>query len=712
MGSFQGSESALTAVVGATDSVNRSEATAAFERVGWKAEAFAGPDELREACERLRPALVLLAFHDMASKEYSLCRELSARFPVVVVTWHSDEGALDQAYAAGAIDVVGAPVRWRLLVSRLARLQASAETLKELERSHLALKTTQRIARIGSWVLDLAAGHMEWSEQMFELLGLPPGSETSFESFCLCIHPQDRDAAVGALRRAAARAEDLSAQHRVVLSNGSVRHVQLRGEMAGDEASMHGTLQDVTEQRRAQAKIRRLAHFDSLTGLTNRRRFMQQLERFRDRCVVTGDKMALLYMDLDQFKRINDTLGHSAGDALLRSVADQLFEEVRVTDLVSSPSDLSDESEISRLGGDEFAVLITRIGSREDARLVAERILAALPTPIVVDGHEISTTGSIGIALYPDDGDDAETLVKHADRALYHAKEMGRNNFQFFSEELNAGALKRLTLESRLRLALETGGLHLNYQPRIDIGSGRIDGVEALLRWNDPELGSVTPKEFIPVAEETGLIVPLGAWVIREACRQGAEWHKAGLPPLRVSVNVSTEQFRREDLVATVAGALEETGFDPNLLELEITESLMLQDDEATATLLRELRAMGMRIALDDFGTGYSSLSYLARYPLDVLKLDRSLVRDLTVDPHARGVATAVISMAHALELRVVAEGVDQADQLSFLREQGCDEFQGFLFAGALEAAEIAERVRPEEEEDVPLLAFREGDTR
>jgi diguanylate cyclase (GGDEF)-like protein len=696
------------AVIGATDSVMRSAATAAISGSGWEAEAFETAQEVRDACDRLRPTLVVLAFHDMASDGFSLCRELSGRFPVVVAAWQQGEEVVDQAYAAGAIDVVGVPVRWGLLVPRLGRLQASAEARKELENSYATLQNVQRIARIGSWVLDPESGRMEWSEQMYELLGLSVGAETSFESFALCIHPKDRDATLNGLRGAAKARRGLSVLHRVVLSTGSVRHVQLRGEMVDAESpTLRGTLQDVTEQRRAQAKIRRLAHFDGLTGLANRRRFMQQLERSRDRCAAADEKMALLYMDLDQFKRINDTLGHTAGDAVLRSVADLLFEKVRITDVVSRP-EAGEESEISRLGGDEFAVLLTKIGSREDARQVAARILSALSSPITVDSHDITTTGSIGIALYPDDGDDVETLVKHADRALYHAKEKGRNNFQFFSAALNAGAMKRLTLESRLRAAVENQGLYLNYQPRIDIPTGRTNGVEALLRWKDEELGQVTPKEFVPIAEETGLIVPLGKWVIQQACRQGAAWREAGLPPLRVSVNISEQQFRRDDLIATVAQACEQSRFDPQMLELEITESLMLQDDEATATLLRELRAMGMRIALDDFGTGYSSLSYLARYPLDVLKLDRSLVRDLTDNHNARGIATAVISMAHTLGLRVVAEGVDQQEQLSFLREQGCDELQGFLFAGAVEPQEIAGRF--EEEEDIPLLAFRPGD--
>ncbi|MGI9539999.1 MAG: putative bifunctional diguanylate cyclase/phosphodiesterase, partial [Miltoncostaeaceae bacterium] len=480
-----------------------------------------------------------------------------------------------------------------------------------------------------------------------------------------------------------------------------------------------GTLQDVTEQQRSQEKIRQLAHFDGLTGLANRRRFMDQLKKASLRSMRGEHKMALLYMDLDQFKRVNDTLGHSAGDELLRSVAQTLFDKVRVTDVVGRPAS-SEDPEISRLGGDEFAILLTEIGERDDALHVAERILAALPTPVLVEGHEISTTGSIGISIHPDDGEDVETLLKHADRALYHAKESGRNQVKFFSESLNTGAMKRLTMESRLRNAIENNQLRLHYQPRFELKTLQVVAVEALMRWSDEELGQVSPREFIVLAEDTGLIQPLGAWALQEACAQNLRWQANGQRPIPISVNVSTAQFRREGLIATVAAALETTGLDPSLLELEITESLMLQDDENTATLLREIRAMGIRVALDDFGTGYSSLSYLSRYPLDMLKLDRSLVRDLSSDPHAQGIATAVISMAHVLGLRVVAEGVDQAGHLEFLRQQGCDEVQGFLLAEALDPNALQqfmqkagqERGPDPNEESIPLLAMRDDDTR
>ena len=740
------------------------EARGSFERIGWQVAHARDEDTLWALWESNQPTLVMLALGE-ESELAQLCREAMTRFaeapaPLIVATRQLSDALIQSAYAAGATDVVGVPVRWQTLLPRIRRLiaeppaassdaagprkvvspaavespavQAPAasnspneevsdlEVLRaELESSRMTLQSVQRIAGLGTWTYNFRDGSMDWSSQTFEILGLSPGDAASFESLSMCLHPRDRERVIDAFMSATAGGAPLALICRVVLPSGGVKHIQLRGEQPGDgSVVMGGTLQDVTEQQRDQEKIRQLAHFDGLTGLANRRRFMEQLRKASERSLRGEHKMALLYMDLDQFKRVNDTLGHSAGDELLRSVAQTLFEKVRVTDVVGRPA-TAEDPEISRLGGDEFAVLLTEISARDDALLVAQRILAALPTPVNVDGHEISTTGSIGIAIHPDDGEDVETLLKHADRALYHAKESGRNNCKFFSESLNAGSMKRLTMESRLRNAIENDDLRLHYQPRFDLTNDRLVAAEALMRWHDAELGQVLPREFIVIAEDTGMIERMGAWALHEACSQSMRWQAEGMRPISVSVNVSTVQFRREGLIATLAEALDTSGLDPRLLELEITESLMLQDDEGTAGLLREIRAMGVRVALDDFGTGYSSLSYLARYPLDVLKLDRSLVRDLSSDPHAQGIATAVISMAHVLGLRVVAEGVDQQENLDILRAQGCDEVQGFLLAHALEPDELvrfmashdeAGGVDPNEKTAAPLLALRKSD--
>jgi diguanylate cyclase (GGDEF)-like protein/PAS domain S-box-containing protein len=661
-------------------------------------------DHVVDATEQGAPDLILLAFSEPLSTIATRCVEIRRRCaaPILIATDETDPAAIAAVYETPAVDVVPTEVPAPILVNRVAQLLRTSRCETDLRESCESLDRLQRIANVGSWSLDAGSEEMHWSEQMHQILGFDDSvAKTDFEGFSLCVHPEDRESIRMLIDDVLQEKRDFSAPLRVVLSSGAVRHVQMRGEISPDlETRAQGTIQDITEQRRAQERIRFLAHYDSLTGLANRRRFIEQLDKSMQLARRERHPMALLYMDLDQFKRINDTLGHTTGDELLQGVAQTLFDQVRSTDVIGRPSGDFD-SEISRLGGDEFAILLTAMSSTDDAGLVAGRILEALPTPIVVDQHSISTTASIGIAIYPDDGDDVDTLVKHADRAMYHAKERGRNNFQFFHESMNAGAMRRLTLESRLHSALEAGETRMVYQPRIDLASGAVIGVEALMRWNHPELGAVSPKEFIPIAEESGLITELGQWALEQACERCVAWGEAGLAGLDVSVNVSTRQFGPQNLIGRVADALRNSGLDPNRLELEITENVLLRDDEATARVLRDLRAMGVRIALDDFGTGYSSLSYLARFPLDTLKLDRSLVRDLTTSPSARGVATAVISMAHALDLRVVGEGVDEAEQARFLTDHGCDEIQGFLIAGPMEpdvlAAFVEEHMRSAE---------------
>jgi len=682
-------------LVGTSDASIEREARKALEGAGFKVTISVTDAGALAVFTRVRPNLVLLAFPHMAADGFSLCGELDRMYaddpvPIIVLIDKLDGNAIASAYRAGAADVVVRPVEWTLLVQRVPRLLQMADSLSELRRTRASLESVQRIAGVGSWIWDIESQQMQWSDQMFAILGFESGGvKTDFEHFALCMHPEDRDVAIDVIKEAVIACQSFAVPLRVVLGSGSVRYVQLQGEVSAEDVfHVRGTMQDVTEQRRVQEKIRNLAHYDSLTGLANRRRFMEQLERARRNAHSNGHAMGLLYMDLDQFKRINDTLGHTAGDGLLQAVGDVLVDKVRPTDLVLCGRP-GGESEVSRLGGDEFAVLLTKISSKEDAGRVAGRILDALSAAIPVEGHEIVTTASIGIAVYPDHGEDVETLVKHADRAMYHAKEQGRNNFQYFSKALNEGALKRLTIESHLRAAIEKEAMHLHYQPRVEIATGKITGAEALVRWNHPSLGAVPPKDFIPLAEETGLIVPLGEWILRTACARTRAWLDAGHDDIRVSVNISTVQFRDPNLIATVSRALADAELDPCQMELEITESLVLQDDEATAAILNEFRAMGLLIALDDFGTGYSSLSYLARFPLDILKLDRSFVRDVTMNASARGIATAVISMAHVLGLRVVAEGVDQEEQVRFLREQGCDELQGFLVSGALDPDEF-----------------------
>jgi diguanylate cyclase (GGDEF)-like protein/PAS domain S-box-containing protein len=434
---------------------------------------------------------------------------------------------------------------------------------------------------------------------------------------------------------------------------------------------------DITEMKRAEETIKHLAYHDPLTDLPNRTLFEDRLTIALAQARRKKRMLAVMFLDLDHFKVVNDTVGHAEGDKLLRSVGERLTGLVREGDTVA------------RVGGDEFALLSAEVAHVDDAAEIAERVLEGFRRSWVLRGHEFHVTTSVGIAVYPGDGDDAETLLRNADTAMYRAKERGRDNYQLYTPAMNARIAERLAVENDLRHGLERGEFVVYYQPQVNIDTGQIVGMEALVRWQHPEQGLVLPAEFIPVAEETGLIVPLGEWVLRTACAQNRTWQEAGFPPLRVAVNLSARQFQQRNLIETVARVLKETGLDAHWLQLEITEGVAMQDADLTIAVLRDLRAMGVQISIDDFGTGYSSLSYLKRFPIDVVKIDRSFVRDITVDESDAAIATAVIDIAHNLKLKVIAEGVETEEQLAFLKKRRCDEMQGYLFSRPVPAREF-----------------------
>ncbi|HJW25390.1 MAG TPA: EAL domain-containing protein [Rhodocyclaceae bacterium] len=432
---------------------------------------------------------------------------------------------------------------------------------------------------------------------------------------------------------------------------------------------------DVTERKRAEERVRHMAQTDPLTGLPNRLALLMRLAQTLPESRRYNRNVAVMFIDLDRFKIINDTLGHQVGDELLREVASRLACTVRESDTVS------------RLGGDEFVVVLPEITSATDCAIVAGKIITALSAPIRVEGHELHTSPSIGISIFPIDGPDGDTILKNADTAMYHAKAAGRNNYQFYADEMNQVATQRLDLESKLRQALTRNELALAYQPQFDAKTRRITGVEALLRWYHPVDGVISPVKFIPIAEETGLIIAIGDWVLHNACREIKRWIDAGLPPLRVAVNVSARQLRRRDFCETVAGALAESGLSPELLELEITESSVMENPEEAIGILQVLRRMGVTLAIDDFGTGYSSLAYLKLFPIDHLKIDRSFVADIEHDLNDRAIAFGTIALARSLGLNVIAEGVETEDQLELLRTNDCDEVQGYLLSPPLTGA-------------------------
>lgn len=445
----------------------------------------------------------------------------------------------------------------------------------------------------------------------------------------------------------------------------------------GELLAVIETLEDITERKRYEEQLEYQANHDGLTGLPNRNLLTDRIRQAMLMSLRNNYEVAVFFVDLDNFKFINDSLGHDVGDMLLKIAAERLSSCVRSGDT------------LARQGGDEFIIVISNQSVSDHASLIAEKMLELIAQPFRIREHELVITCSIGISIFPRDGEDVQTLIKNSDVAMYRAKEQGRNTFKYFTGEMNARTLARMTMEKHLRRALEHDEFLVYYQPKVSLSTGRITSMEALVRWQHPEMGLVLPSNFIPLAEETSLIVPIGEWVLRTACAQNRAWQEAGLAPLTVAVNLSPRQFRQQNIVGLIGQLLLETGLAPRYLELEITESMVMQDVERVTAILKELKNMGTSLAMDDFGTGYSSLGYLRRFPFDKLKIDQSFVRDITSDPDNAAIATTVIAMAHSLHLKVIAEGVETEGQLNYLRSHGCDEMQGYYFSRPVPALEF-----------------------
>jgi diguanylate cyclase (GGDEF)-like protein len=562
------------------------------------------------------------------------------------------------------------------------------ETMGRLRESEARLAGAQRLARLGSFSLAPGPGELHASAELRRILGLAEDAPLDAERLLARIHAEDRPRLAAAIEGCLRDGTPFELDVRGGGAEGE-RILHAQGERlarADGAAQVEGTLQDVTDRKLVEEQVRYLAYHDSLTSLGNRRLFQERLALALDDSRRGRGALAVLSLDLDAFQLVNDTLGHSAGDRLLKGVADRLVQGVRASTGVPGAAA---SRVVARLGGDEFAILLAPIRGPEDAARAARAALRALAEPFALDGHDVAVRASIGITTSPPDGDDVETLLRNADTALHHAKEQGRNHYQFFAESMNAVVFRRLVVESRLRRALERDELELHYQPKLELATGEVSGFEGLARWRDPELGFVSPSVFVPLAEEAGLIVGLGEWALRRAARDMAAWSAAGLRTGRVSVNLSGHQLREPSLVARTLAALQDAGVDPSRLELEITESALLHDEEAAMPMLEELRRLGIRIALDDFGTGYSSLSYLLRIPADTLKIDRSFLARIDREPADAALVGSILSMAKLRGLRVVAEGVESEEQLAVLRELGCDEVQGHLISAAVPAQEV-----------------------
>ncbi len=627
--------------------------------------------------QSMSPDLILMDV-DMPNMDgFTACREIrrietGSAVPIIMVTGGDDIEAVTSAYEVGATDFVSKPINWPILGHRVLYVLRASDAIVRLRiadahnRAVLAAipDTFFRLDNEG-YYLDYEQGH----------------DATGALSIDQCVGKHIAEVLPQEI------ADRLLEEVQVVLDTqhirsvdyelsrfGIVQHFEARLVATGENEVL-GLVRDISERKRTEEQIRHLAYCDSLTGIPNRQAFLETLERELHRSKVGNKKFAVLFMDLDAFKRINDTLGHNVGDHLLKIVSERLRETIRPSDLVAR----GDQSHnLARLGGDEFTILIPDLERVENALNVAHRVKDAMRRPFLIEGHEIFVTASIGISLFPEDGDDCDSLLKYADTAMYHAKNCGKNNAKLYSSSLTMQIMSHVKLEVGLRKALKNEELYLLYQPQIDVRSGDIVGVEALVRWRHPERGIISPTEFIPLAEETGLIVPIGEWVLRTACIQARQWQKTTQRSLRMAVNLSARQFKDENLTQIVVSALSETGLEPRLLELELTEGTLMDDARATMATLEQLRAIGVYLSIDDFGTGYSSMNYLKRFDVRALKIDKSFICGLPQDSENAAITRAIIAMAHGLKMMVVAEGVETDEQLVMLEEYGCDLVQGY----------------------------------
>lgn len=642
------------------------------------------------------PDLILLDVQMPEMDGFETCiaiRELpEGKYPqILMVTGLDDADSTIKAFEAGANDFVSKPINWVMLGQRGKYMLRAGQAFREMHIGQSRLAKTQELAKLGNWQVDLISNNFFCSPQASLLLGLNEfGSTVPYNKFFSTVIPQDRERVTQTIDEAIRLNKTFHVNYIINHSNGTQKHILNQGETLFNENNlpeiMLGVVQDVSQLKQAEEEIRYLAFYDGLTGLANRVLFMDRLDMEIKNAKRNNHKFALLFLDLDQFKVINDTLGHHTGDILLKNVAETLKSNIRGTDTATRlDKDLSD-SLIARLGGDEFTILLSNIRTPESAALVARRLLRELSTTCHLDGHDVSVTTSIGISVFPDDGTNPDILLKNADSAMYHAKNSGRNNYQFYKESLNQAVMERFTIEKELVKAIDREEFVLFYQPQVNLQNRRIVGAEALIRWIHPQKGMIAPDRFIPIAEESNLIIDINKWVLEAACQQSNEWTSAGLPPIRIAVNLSGYRFAEQDIMQSITKIFEGAHSDIKNFELEITENILMQDTDEIIATLKQMKDLSFSIALDDFGTGYSSLRYLTIFPVDTIKIDRSFVMGATMQKNNRIIIKAIIAMGHSMGKKIVAEGIETEEQFQLLKKYGCDEAQGFFFKPPVQA--------------------------
>ncbi len=679
-----------TAVVADDDATQRLLLRASLEKAGFLVEEARNGAGAITLVQKHVPDLVVLDVMMPSVDGFTACRELrqltiTQHTPIVMVTAADDIESIEQAYDAGATDFIAKPINWTIFVQRMRYMARASQALAELRTSREHLADAQEIANLGSWEFEPSGSRFDCSAELYRILGHRKTDRPfTISNFLEYVHIEDRSHLRAALEDGVRAKRGFSFEFRVVRRDKTERTLSSHAKIVdrGGSVALRGTCLDVTELREAEARMFHLAHHDALTDLPNRVLFHDRLGQSIARADRDNVSVAVLCIDLDHFKDVNDTLGHAAGDKLLQATSRRLQEEIRASDT------------LARLGGDEFAIVEVGSPDQDGVNSLATRIVERLTRPFNIDGHEVLVGASVGIAMCPKHGHEAEQLLKNADIALYKAKASGRQTYCHFHEGMDDHLRARKAMEQDLRQALLKNWFLLYYQPQLDVKTGKVIGAEALLRLEHPEKGLLNPGEFIPLAEDIGLINPIGEWVLRAAASRGAKWHKQGLR-LRIAVNISPSQFQQTDLPQIVGEILRETDFDPRYLELEITESVLMSDTAASLKTLHALRELGVHVAMDDFGTGYSSLSYLRLFPFDRIKIDRSFISGLTESPDSAAIVRAIVLLGRSLKMLTTAEGVETATQLAMLADESCDEVQGFHLSVPLPAEQLEQWMLP-----------------
>lgn len=681
------------------DNASRITMVAALRKAGFETEQASNGEDAVALFSGKQPDLIFLDVMMPGMDGFTTCREIrkcpgGEYVQIVMVTGLGDTESIEESFLAGGNDFVSKPINWTIFGHRARYMLRAGKALKDVHVSRSLLAQTQEVAKIGNWKIDLGNNQCTISSEAMALLGLSEGAQedlTTAEMLDIIIGSNKQDVYVSVADSIRAR-ESFVINFQRDADGDTGQYIYMRGEVLlndnGNPRFLLGVVQDSSKMKRAEDEIRYLAYYDNLTGLANRTLFLDRLKKIIDYSERNGRSFALLFLDIDNFKQINDTMGHHAGDILLKNTAKIIHQCVRKSDSVGV-NGLAPDNLVARHGGDEFVLILSEIAEPEKAALVARRLLDAIPQTQIIENNEISVTASIGISIYPGDGENTDELFRHADTAMYHAKKKGRNNYQFFEASLNAAAVERFSLEQDLKTALINKDFVLYFQPQLLIEDEHVLGAEALIRWIHPVRGFVAPDQFIAIAEDCGLIVEINKWVIQAACEQSRIWRDQGLTNVRIAVNLSGYRLGEQNIVETLQKYLQFYDLDGDAIEVEVTENVLMHDTESIAETLRGIKELGVGVSLDDFGTGYSSLSYLTTFQVDAIKIDRSFVMGCTDNEKNRVIIKAIIAMGHSLGMKIVAEGIETAEHYEFLKKCGCDECQGFYFSKPVPADEF-----------------------